>query len=199
MSEAVVTFGFELLSEELEEHIAQLLARQLYRDTCLYDVEFRHTVYKARTLNWTFWRAVGRLWQLFGPKQKIPSETHEYALRPDAAESFVEGVMRFHCRRLLEGIPLGSMAFQSIYNIVYDACSVRHPYSLSEAFHSAIPVVGRRLFADGPLRQLPVEQRDKFQNLVYHMFRFLDCYYVPRGPPWLTSTEQSLKDIFIES
>jgi len=199
MGEAVAPFGFSLLPSELADHVAQLLARQLYRDVELYDGASRVAVYCARELGRAFRRAVGHLWQLFAPKRWVVCRPFSRcAMRADAVPSFVEGVMRFHCTRLLDDIPLGGATHSSIYATVYEACSVPHPHSLCEPLHAAIGTVGRRLVRDGPLLQLSLGQRGRFQRLVHHMFRFLDAHYVARRA-WLPTVERTLGAMFDEA
>jgi hypothetical protein len=195
---------WELLPKELQLLVVQTLVRDLGMYLRVENSDLRNAVLQARSIDRMFAHGVGHLWRLFTPfvfvgplEPGVFAPTPGYVMRADAAESFVEGVMRHYCELVLRNRAVSTDTYSALYTVTYTACVTRQPYNLSNRLYVAISNVGRRLVEDGTLRRLQgVYQHDRWTQLVFAVFRTLDRWYLPRHG--LPDVHAALRAIFIE-
>ena len=195
---------WELLPKELQLLVVQTLVCDLEAHLRVENSDLRNAVLQARSVDLTFKRVVGHLWRLFTPAVFVgPMDSGVfcpspgYVMRADAAESFVEGVMRHYCALSVHNRAVSTDTYSSFYTATYAACVTRQPYNLCNRFYVALQSVGRRLVEDGTLRRLQgVYQRDRWTRLMLHVFRVLDRWCLPRHG--LPDVDATLRAIFIE-
>lgn len=178
------TFQWEGLPAVIADLILQALARQL----CCIVQDSRDAMHRARLVNHAFADAVGYLWKLLPPMVWVPpsrdapkSIKGDYAMRPDAAPGFVEGVMRLAADGVAGRAVINARTYSSIYTIVYSSATAGPPFNGAERLHNAIGAVACALAAEGAFQQLDTtEKRHMFVRFVEHCFLYLDKFYVKR-------------------
>ena len=185
------TFQWEDLPTVIADLILKALARQLRHDvwgvsTTQYD-EVREAMHRARLVNHAFADAVGYLWRLLPPAYWFESREpcgrliKSYAMLPDAAPGFVEGVMRLAAESSTGRFVIHTHMYSMLYSTVYSSATMKPRHNGSEQLYNAIGTVASALAAEGAFRQLDTtKKRDIFVQLICLFFKYIDRFYVPR-------------------
>lgn len=184
------SFQWEDLPTVIADLVLEALAcqlRHIAEDGSGNNQHMRDAVHRARLVNHAFADAVGYLWKLLPPvfcfesREPCGRLVGIYAMLPDAAPGFVEGVMRLAAESSTGRFKIHAHTYSMLYSTVYFSATLRPPHNGSEQLYNAIGTVASGLAAEGAFRQLDTpKKRDIFVRLICYCFKYIDRFYVKR-------------------
>lgn len=158
------------LPAELSNRITLMVRDRVYEHGVRCDAMLQ-MVTSVRQLNHSFADCMQPLRYMLCPLQN-----------PHHANSFVKGVILAAWDQIIRGAPLLCPFYSSLYTTVYMGCTNKPPGNQAERYYNALASRLKELVREGTVAPINTKTEEVAWLLLflYHVFRYLDRYYVQR-------------------
>lgn len=163
------SLGWEALPEELASRVMFMVRDRAYKDLAIGSDASTARLRALFQLNHAFHDCMQPLRYLLCPLDN-----------PHHAKSFVKGMFLAANDQICRGAPLITPFYSHLYGTVYTGCTRKAPNNLTESYYEALESQMKALVLNGTISFDKVEERSWFFLFIYHVFRYIDRFYVVR-------------------